>query len=202
MGGKGSKGGDSPEGKGPGSPGKKVKRKGSKDGSPERKGGSPEAVPRGSKRRGSAAGLAAVAKAKSASSMLSLAAQEADPAAKWEKVRDDLRMEVAHSELAAKAVETQSERLAANIDKVEKECAVLYKKLKGLKKQLKKVGAEKDDIEEYLQELAVEHEEAFDQADTKVNAVDAFHLKKFVGAGKKLKNQNVFLKAMAGGRKR
>ena len=128
--------------------------------------------------------------------------EEADPAAKWEKVRDDLRMEVAHSELAAKAVETQSERLAANMDKVEKECAVLYKKLKGLKKQLKKVGAEKDDIEEYLQELAVEHEEAFDQADTKVNAVDAFHLKKFVGAGNKLKNQNVFLKAMAGGRKR
>ena len=153
-------------------------------------------------KKGGGMDLASIAKAKSAAVSTSKKLDEKDPTRKWQRIRDNLVAEVAESDLAARAVEGQVERLDANISKVEKECKKLYKKLKKLKKALRKVGHEKDDIVEYLEELHVEQENEFEHVEVREGAVDTFVQGKVKGAVKKVKRQNAFLRAFAGAAKK
>ena len=151
------------------------------------------------KKGGGGMDLASIAKAKSAAVSTSKKLDEKDPTRKWQRIRDNLVAEVAESDLAARAVEGQVERLDANISKLEKECKKAYKKLKKLKKALRKVGHEKDDIVEYLEELHVEQENEFEHVEVREGAVDTFVQGKAKAAVKKVKRQNAFLRAFSGG---
>ena len=174
----------------------KMKRKNSLEGSPDR------GSKRKSKKGGGGMDLAALSKAKSLANATSKKLDEKDPSRKWERIRDNLLAEVGQSELAARAAEAQVERLNANITKVEAECHILYKKLKKVKKALRKVGREKDDIVVYLEELHVEQEHQFEHCETAEHAVDEFVFGKAKKAMKKIKKQNAFVKAFAGAAKK